>query len=170
MATYESAPGESRKQPFHTRSSPGGRTDGRSSTGINDDDERLGDLLRRFAQDAGTLVRQEIALAKLELRENIKAYARDVSKVGIAAAIGIMGVFALMAFAIIGLGNVLDNYWLSALIVAALLLITAAIMARGAIAHMRRNSVAPDQTVETLKEDKRWMQHEARDMKQRLKA
>jgi uncharacterized membrane protein YqjE len=135
-----------------------------------DDDQRLGELLRRFAQDAGTLVRQEIALAKLELRENIKQYARDVSKVGIAAGIGLLGVFALMACAIIGLGAVLDNYWLSALIVAAVLLFAAGIMARGALAHMRRKSVAPDQTVATLKEDKRWAQHEARDMKRRLKA
>jgi uncharacterized membrane protein YqjE len=160
MATYDP----------NARASRTGQTNGRDQIRFEDENERLGDLLRRFAQDAGTLVRQEIALAKLELRENVKEYARDASKVGIAAAIGVMAAFALMAFAIIGLGALLDNYWLAALIVGVMLLITAGVMARGAIRHMRRNSVAPDQTVETLKEDTRWMKHEARDMKRRLKA
>lgn len=158
MATYDR----------HTRSPKSHRGD--RFTPFDEDQEKLGDLLRRFAQDAGTLVRQEIALAKLELRENVKSYAHDAAKVGIAAGIGLVGVFALVAFAIIGLGDLLDNYWLSSAIVAALLLAVAGVLGRSALAHMRRNSVAPETTVATLQEDKRWVKDEAREMKRQLKA
>jgi uncharacterized membrane protein YqjE len=145
------------------------RHDGRFDV-QDEDDARLGDLLRRFTQDAAALVRHEIALAKLEVRENIKGYARDAAKIGVAAAVGLLGLCALVAFAIAGLGDLIDNYWLGALIVAVLLLATAGVMARAGLAHMRRNSVAPEETVATLKEDKQWVKHEARDLKQKLKA
>ena len=143
-------------------------TEGRART--SSDDQGLSDLLRRFAQDAGVLLRHEIALAKLELRESITSYARDAAKVGIAGAIALFGVLALTAFAVIGLGDLVNNYWLGALIVAVALLAIAGVLGMRAIGHMRRNTVAPEETVATLKEDKRWLQHEARDLKRKLKA
>jgi uncharacterized membrane protein YqjE len=153
----------------NTRSPQFNRTDGFKAP-EDEAEAPLGDLLRRFAQDAGALVRQEIALAKLELRENLKAYAQDAAKVGIAAAVGLLGALALTAFVIVGLGDLIDNYWLSALIVAVVLLGVAAIMVRGTLVHMRRHSIAPEETVATLKEDQQWARHEARDFKRKLKA
>jgi uncharacterized membrane protein YqjE len=130
----------------------------------------LSELLRRFAEDAGALVRHEIALAKLELRENINSYARDAAKIGVAGAVGLLGSLALIAFAIIGLGELIDNFWLSALIIAVVLLTTAGVLARTAIRHLRRNRVAPETTVASLKEDKQWVAHEARDLQRKLRA
>ena len=135
-----------------------------------DVEEPVGDLLKRFGQDAATLVRQEITLAKLELRESTKSLAKDAGKLGTAAGLGLFGALALLAFVIIGLGDLIGNYWLSALIVAAVLLGAAAIVAKGALAHMKQNRIAPQETVQTLKDDKRWAQREVRDFKQSLKA
>ena len=130
----------------------------------------IGDLLKRFGQDASTLIRQEITLAKLELRESAKGLAQDAGKLGAAAGLGLLGALALVAFAIVGLGDLIDNYWLSSLIVAVLLLSAAAILAKGAIAHMKRNALVPEETVQTLREDQRWAKREVQNFKQSMKA
>ena len=130
----------------------------------------LGDLIRRFGQDAGTLIKQEITLAKLELRESVKGLAKDAGKLGAAAGLALFGGFAFLAFVIVGLGDLINNYWLSALIVAVLLLGAAAVMAKGALASIKKNNLAPQETVQTLKEDQRWAKREVQDFKQSLKA
>ena len=136
----------------------------------SNDEAPLGDLIRRFGQDAGTLIKQEITLAKLELRESVKGLAKDAGKLGAAAGLGLFGAFAFLAFVIIGLGDLINNYWLSALIVAVLLLGAAAVTAKGALASMKKNNLAPQETVQTLKEDQRWAKREVQDFKQSLKA
>lgn len=130
----------------------------------------VGELLKRLGQDTGTLVKQEITLAKLELRESVKGLAKDAGKLGAAAGLGLFGGFALLAFVIIGLGDLINNYWLSALIVAVLLLGAAAVLAKGAMKHMQKNSLAPEETVQTLKEDQRWAQREVQQFKQSMKS
>jgi uncharacterized membrane protein YqjE len=133
-------------------------------------EEPIGDLLKRFGQDAATLVRQEITLVKLELRESAKGLAKDAGKLGAAAGLALFGGLALLAFLIVGLGDLIDNYWLSALIVSVLLLGAAALMARGALRHVQQSSMAPRETVQTLKDDQRWAKREVQDFKQSMKA
>ncbi len=142
-------------------------------TSLNGDHARetpIGDLLKQFGQDAGTLVKQEIALAKLELRESIQEFTNDAGKLGAAAGLALFGAMALLAFLIIGLGALIDNYWLSALIIAVVLLGAAAIMGKGALNHMKRTSLAPRETVQTLRDDQRWVKREVQDFKQSMKA
>lgn len=156
------------------RSSQYGRTNDRINLNkqnpTTEDDVPLGDLLRRFGQDASALVKQEIALAKLELRESAQAYARDAARLGAAAAVAWFGGMALVAFLVIGLGALIHSYWLSALIVSVVLLAVAGILAKAALADLKRRRVAPAETVETIKEDQTWAKHEVQDFKRRLKA
>jgi uncharacterized membrane protein YqjE len=146
------------------------RTDGRFKFQEQREEAPLGDLLRRLGEDAGVLVRDEIALAKLELRESLKDYAQDAAKLAVAAGAGLVGALSLTAFLIIALGDLMDNYWLSALLVTVVLLVTAAVLGKRALAHMKRNSLAPEETVRTLKDDKQWARHAAHDFKAKIKA
>lgn len=141
-----------------------------SGNGRFEAEEPIGVLFKRIGQDASMLVRQEVTLAKLELRESVKGLAKDAGKLGTAAGLALFGGLALLAFVIIGLGDLIDNYWLSALIVAVLLLGAAAIMARGALDHMKKNQIKPEETVATLKEDQRWARREVQDFKQSMRA
>jgi hypothetical protein len=59
---------------------------------------------------------------------------------------------------------------LSSLIVAVLLLGAAALMAKGALDRMKQNRIAPEETVQTLKEDQRWAKREVQELKQSLRA
>ncbi len=141
-----------------------------SVNGAGTSEAPVGELFKRFSQDAGTLVKQEIALAKMELRETMKSLAKDAGKLGAAAGLGLFGGFALLAFVIIGLGDLINNYWLSAFIVAVLLLSAAAVLANGALKHMKQNPLTPEETRQTLIEDQRWAKREVQEFKQSMKA
>jgi hypothetical protein len=130
----------------------------------------LGELLKQLSEDASRLVRQEVALAKTEIRESASALGKDAAKIGVAAGVGIMGAFAALAFVIIGLGSLIDNYWLSALIVAVVLLVTAAIMAKSATNDIKQRELKPVQTMETLRADAQWAKREAQAVKREWKS
>ena len=128
----------------------------------------LGDLFRQLAQDSATLVRQELSLAKLELRENVSQAVRDVAMVAVGGGIAVIGVLVLVAFAALALGDALNNYWLSALIVGAVFLIAGGVLAMGSLRKLKHSGLAPERTIQTLKEDKQWAQNEIRQVRQDL--
>src|SRR5690348_16547309 len=75
----------------------------------------IGDLFKRITTDMGELVQQEVALAKVEMRQSLATFARDGARVGIGLGLALVGVLALTAFLIAGLGALLGgHYWLSA--------------------------------------------------------
>ena len=114
----------------------------------------VGGLASEVVRDLSTLVRQEIALAKAELRQEARTAGTAAGAFGGA---GFAGYFVLLFLSLAltwGLGAVLPLGW-SALIVAVL---WAAIT--GALALVGRQRIravrAPERTIETVKEDVRW--------------
>jgi uncharacterized membrane protein YqjE len=134
------------------------RDDGRAMG--TSDDPALGDLFRQLAQDSATLVRQEMTLAKAELKSNVKSVARDAVMMGVGGVLALIGTLVLLAAVVVAVGDALDNYWLGALIVAALFLIVGGLLAMSNLKKLKHEEVAPARTLETLKEDKQWLQSE----------
>jgi uncharacterized membrane protein YqjE len=130
----------------------------------------FGDLVSRLTTQTGVLVRQEIALAKVELRETGSTLARDSAKVGTGLVIAWAGLLALTGALIVGLGDLFNNYWLAALIVGAVYVIVGAVLARSAIADVRHRGLSPKQTVETLREDADWAKEQTKALGQDLKS
>jgi Putative Actinobacterial Holin-X, holin superfamily III len=119
--------------------------------------------------DTGTLIRAEAALAKAEARETAARVGRDAAKVAVAAGLALVGVLALTAFLILGLGTLLGGaWWLSALIVGAATLGIGGMLVGNAVRDLKSHSLAPQQTIETLKEDKDWAARQVRNVKQEL--
>lgn len=139
---------------------------GRNGSSAPYEEPPIGDLLRRLSDDATRLVRQEIALAKVEVRESVTVMGRNAAKVGIAAGVALLGALAAVAFLIIGLGDLIDNYWLSALIVSAVLLGIAAVMGKSAMSGFRNHDMKPAQTIDTLRDDADWARQEIATVKQ----
>lgn len=144
----------------------------RGGNGSSRQDERaresVGGLLKELSGDATHLIQQEIALAKIELREAGTTLASDAAKIGIGVGLALPGVFALTAFLVVGLGDLLDNYWLAALIVGVLFVAVGALLAGNAVADIRRRGLAPEATVETVREDGAWAKREMRELKQHV--
>lgn len=100
-------------------------------TGAAPEAERpsLGSLLSDITGDLSTLLRQEVALAKAELAESAKRAGKGA---GMLSGAGVAGHFVLLFLSIAlwwGLGDLMDNLTISALIVALLWGIVAAVLA-----------------------------------------
>jgi MFS family permease len=116
----------------------------------------VGELVKQLADQTSTLMRQEIALARAELTEKGRQAGKGAGLLGAAAVIGLLAAGALTAFLIMLLDGVLAN-WLSALIVAAVFAMVAAVLAlQGRKKMQAATPPVPEQTVETVKEDVEW--------------
>jgi len=144
------------------------RGEGVPPQATTDGEPSLGELFKRLSSDTAELMRHEIALAKVEMREASATIARDATKIGIAVGLGLVGVLALGAFAIVGLGALFGNYWLAALLVGVLFLAVAAYLAKNAINDVKQRGLKPQNTVETLREDASWVKQEGRELKREL--
>jgi membrane protein len=133
-------------------------------------DQSIGDLFRQLTTDSSHLIRQEINLAKTELRETGRSLGQAGTRLGIAIGVAIPGLLALTAFLIIGLGDLMnENYWLSALIVGLAFLGIAAALAKRARAALKEGVGVPE-TAGTLREDAQWAKEEAREFKRQFTA
>ncbi|QIJ65671.1 phage holin family protein [Streptomyces sp. JB150] len=121
-------------------------------------DRSVGELLSEVTSDVQTLLRQEIELAKVEIRQEATKAGKVGGMFGGAGFAGYMvALFASLA-AVFGLANVMDAAW-AALIVTALWAGIGAVLFVMGRSRMREVSPKPQQTVETLKEDVRWARH-----------
>jgi Putative Actinobacterial Holin-X, holin superfamily III len=116
----------------------------------------VGELVKQLSEQTSTLVRQEMELAKTELTERGKAAGKGAGLVGGGGLLGLLAAGALTAFLILLLAEVMDA-WLAALIVAVVYGAGAALLAlRGRDQIREGMPPAPEQTVESVKEDVRW--------------
>lgn len=147
------------------------RGDGRKQPAVAETAEPpVGDLIRQLATDSSTLVRNELALAKLEMRDMARQIALDAGKLFGALTLVMAGMLALLAAAIVALGNALDgNYALSALIIGVVILVIGGLLARGGIAGLKRGHT-PEQTVATLRSTRDWASDEIRDFKEEIRS
>jgi hypothetical protein len=120
--------------------------------------ESLGDLVSELTGDLSKLMRQELELAKAEIRQEAGKAGKAT---GMLAAAGFAGYLTtvLLSFALVfALGAVMPLGW-AALIVAALWGIAGAVLYTSGRAKLRTVNPKPERTVETLKEDAEWAKH-----------
>lgn len=151
-----------------TRTTDGPVGGAASDRGALDAEPGLGDLLKQLAQDSATLVRQEVALAKAEMQHNLKAALRDAAMAAVGGVVAVLGLLVLLVAVIVGLSDALDEPWLGPLIVGILFLIVGGILAKKSLDKLKGDSLTPDQTMETLKEDKQWLQSEIKQARRDL--
>ena len=124
-------------------------------------------LLRELRDDAGTLLKQQVTLAKVELKENVSRLGGHVAKIAVGGVVTLIGATVLF----IGLGQLLGvlleaaglsddtAQWLGPVIVGLVVAVIGWALlskARKALAH---ESITPRQTIESLKADQQWAQN-----------
>ncbi|MFI8303167.1 phage holin family protein [Streptomyces sp. NPDC085927] len=130
-------------------------------TGPQEQEQSVGQLLSGVTADLQTLFRQEVELAKAEIREEGTRAGKAAGMYGGAGFAGYLVLLFLSLAAVLGLANVMDGGW-AALIVAAVWAVVAAVLYQKGRARMRTVSPKPDQTVETMKENAEWARHPTR--------
>jgi len=124
-------------------------------------------LLRGLRDETSTLLRQEVALAKTELKENVSRVGHHATQIAIGGFVAYAGIIVLL----IGIGHLLGTVltragldpqvagWLAP---SALGLVVAIIgwsllsKARRALMH---DDLAPRQTIDSLRANKQWAQN-----------
>jgi hypothetical protein len=125
------------------------REDGRQSG----QDEPIGALVAQLSTDVSRLVRDELQLAKAELKVKGKEAGIGIGLFGGAGTIALYGVGALVAAAILGLAAAVPA-WLSALLIALVLFAiagVAAVLGKRHVSHA--TPPLPKQAVEGVHDD-----------------
>lgn len=125
------------------------------------DERSLGDIVSDVTQDLTTLIRQEMDLAKTEMKQEVAKVGKGAGMLGGAGVAGHLALIFLSLVVMFALGNVMDLAW-AALIVAIVWAVVAAVLAATGRKHLRTVDPKLEATTETLKEDARWAKNSAR--------
>ncbi|RGC66714.1 hypothetical protein C5N14_21860 [Micromonospora sp. MW-13] len=110
----------------------------------------IGDLLSEVTRDFSTLVRQEVQLAKAEVRQEAKTAGNVAGMFAVAAIAGLLTLFFLSSALWWGLSNIMDQGW-AALIVGAIWAVIGAVLVARARKQMRQLRPLP-RTQQTARE------------------
>src|SRR5262245_56964078 len=117
------------------------------------EDASLGQLTGELSQQVSRLVRDEIRLAQVEMKDKGKRFGRGAGLMGAGGLIALFGVGCLVAAAVLGLDLAWPT-WLSAIVIGAILLIIAAIVGATGRKQMREGTPPmPREAMESTKED-----------------
>ncbi|MFF4343033.1 phage holin family protein [Kitasatospora sp. NPDC001540] len=118
----------------------------------------VGDVIGEIAQDLTGLVRDEINLAKAELKEEAAKAGKAGGMLAGAGYAGHLLVLFVSLTVMFAFAHVVDIAW-AALIVTALWAAVAAVLYTVGRKRLRDVNLKPERTVETLKEDAAWARH-----------
>lgn len=128
-----------------------GSTDGDGYGRPDVEGTSVGQLLGDVSRDLSTLMRQELALAKAEVRVEASKAGKAAGMLGGAGFAGYMVVLFLSIALWSGLANVMDPGW-SGLIVAVLWAVIGAVLYLSGRKQLEKVNPKPERTVETLQQ------------------
>ena len=123
-------------------------------------------LLRDLRDETTTLLRQEVALAKSEMKENVSRMGGHAAQIALGGFVAYAGIIVLL----IGFGHLLGALliragldelvaqWLAPSIVGLIVAILGWMMLTKAKNAMAHDDLAPKQTIDSLRENKEWAQ------------
>jgi Putative Actinobacterial Holin-X, holin superfamily III len=133
-----------------------GSTGPDSSARRSSSDRSVAGLLAELADETGVLVRQEIALFKAEIQENLGRLEIGAGALIAGGLIAFTGWLALIAAAILGLSLMLAP-WLAALIVGAVMIALGAGLLLFSKSRLRSETLVPRRTLGSLRQDRAWI-------------
>lgn len=124
-------------------------------------DRSLGELLGEMTSSLSTLMRKEIDLARVELKEEVRQAGKAGGLLGGAALIAHMGALLLSLALALGLSDALDaDPWVGLLVVGVIAVGVAAVLGAQGRNKLQQVDPVPQQTVQTLKEDVQWVKQQ----------
>ena len=132
------------------------------------DNESLPNLFGRLGDDVMQLFNSQLALFKVEIKEEANAYARGVTMIAIGAVIATIG-FALLNVAIAFAVSTLfaqanfsqpASYALGFVVTGGFYLLVGAIVVMLMKSRLSKQDLVPQRTVQELRKDKQWLKNE----------
>jgi uncharacterized membrane protein YqjE len=142
--------------------------DGASVPAVPAENESLPNLISRLGDDVMQLVNSQLALLKVEIKEEANAYARGAAMIAFGGAVAAIG-FALFNVAIAFAVSTLfaranfsqpASYALGFLVTGGFYLIVGAIVVLAMKNRLAKQPLVPKTTVQELRKDKEWLKNE----------
>lgn len=120
--------------------------------------ETIGGLIRGILTDLRTLIREEIALARVEIREQAGRARAAALSFGLAAGALLFGIAFLLVAAATAIAELLAwPVWAGFLVVAVLLSLIGVVSLASGRKQLATFHAVPQETVTTLKENSEWI-------------
>jgi Flp pilus assembly protein TadB len=116
----------------------------------------LGELFHNLTAESRLLLRQEVQLAKAELKQSATRMSRGAGFVSAAGFLGNAALLCLIAAIVAGLATFMA-LWLAAFIVAIVIGAIAVVVGNKGLSIIKHTEVAPEQTIQTVREDVVWL-------------
>jgi hypothetical protein len=129
------------------------------SASAAESDASLGELFSKLTSDMSGLVRDEVQLAKVELKDEIGKVGKAGGMLGGAALAAYMAVVLLSFAAAWGLAELMAVGW-AFLIVGAVWAVAGTLLYLRGREQLQRVDLKPEQTIDTLKEDVQWVKNQ----------
>jgi hypothetical protein len=139
--------------------SPAPGTEGQPSRPIKE-------LVSEFLEQGRRLVRAEVQLARAEVRDELQKVPASAGLAVGGGVVVLLGALTFVAFLVIALAGVMP-LWLSALLVAVVLLAVGAGVTSAGIQRLKKIH-GPTKTIQTLKEDSQWASRTMHSMKSQM--
>jgi len=132
------------------------------------DTENLPGLFSRLGDDVMDLFNSQLALFKVEIKEEASAYARGVTMIAVGAVIAVIG-FALLNVAIAFAVSTLfaqanfsqpASYALGFVVTGAFYLLVGGVVVLLMKSRLAKQELVPQRTVAELRKDKQWLKNE----------
>lgn len=120
------------------------------------EERSLGELFAELSRDTGVLVRKEVELATTEMTAKAKAAAGHAAIVAAGGALAHAALLVFLAGVVIGVARLGVEPWLSAFVVAAVTGIAGYVMSNKGLTALKRTSIAPIQTMQSIEETATW--------------
>ena len=124
-------------------------------------DRSFSELLHDIIRNVQEIVRSEVRLAKIEIREEAVKTKASLVLLGAAALTGFFAILFLLLMIASALALVMAN-WAAALVVGAALAVAAGVMLMGGVKSFQRIHPTPQRTVETIKENIEWAKQQTK--------
>ena len=125
----------------------------------NRSEKPLGNLFSDLASEMSNLVRQEVALAKVEVGQTARHVGRNIGYLVVGGAIAYAALLAVIAAIILLLDQFMPS-WGASLLVGVVVAGIGWLLIGKAVSALQQTDVTPRETVETLKEDAAWVKQQ----------
>lgn len=117
----------------------------------------LATLFSDLTREMVDLVRQEIALARAEMSQNISSATAAITAVAIGAVVALAGLFIILQAVVKGVEMILPPSvapWLAPLLVGLVFALIGYLLLRGGTAKLKPDNLMPHRTMDSLRRDK----------------
>jgi hypothetical protein len=126
------------------------------------EDSSVGSLFLDLASELGTLARQELALVKVEIGENVAHVGQDIAILAVGGAVLYAGFLTFVATLIVGVGLTIGSLLAGAAIVTIIVLATGYFVVRRGLDNLKRHQLATRQSIESLNLNVNWVKEQFR--------